>query len=172
MPSAARLLARKLIEKGSVRPAQRGPGTATTSSSGPRQPRPRRRPADRGPAIADLLASGAPGEHAGRVVRGVRQVTPDNGVRQGTAYGRDHNPRVMTIPAPAGGGCRAGYDRGTDERMMAVEEVRHVRDFHVTLLRLLLDEDNRLHFYYHGGGLQLSRSSAESIGAADRVSGR
>ena len=62
--------------------------------------------------------------------------TPDNGVRGGVAYGRDHNPSAMTIWM-AGGGCNAGHTIGaTDELgMSAVEEVRHVRDFHVTLLR-------------------------------------
>ncbi|MCA9047027.1 MAG: DUF1501 domain-containing protein, partial [Planctomycetaceae bacterium] len=58
--------------------------------------------------------------------------TPDNGVRGGTAYGRDHNPNAMTIWL-AGGGCQAGHTIGaTDELgMNAVEEVHHVRDFHV-----------------------------------------
>ncbi len=41
--------------------------------------------------------------------------TPDNGVRGGTAYGRDHNPKAMTIWL-AGGGCKAGHTIGaTDE---------------------------------------------------------
>ncbi len=41
--------------------------------------------------------------------------TPDNGVRGGTAYGRDHNPNAMTIWL-AGGGCKAGHTIGaTDE---------------------------------------------------------
>lgn len=77
--------------------------------------------------------------------------TPDNGVRGGTAYGRDHNAQAMTIWL-AGGGVRAGQTVGaTDELgMTAVEGVAHVRDFHVTLLRLLGLDDNRL-TYYHGG---------------------
>ncbi|HRA89452.1 MAG TPA: ImmA/IrrE family metallo-endopeptidase, partial [Planctomycetaceae bacterium] len=51
---------------------------------------------------------------------------PDNGVRQGTAYGRDHNPNAMTIWL-AGGGCNACHTIGaTDELgMSAVEEVHH-----------------------------------------------
>ena len=37
--------------------------------------------------------------------------SPDNGVRGGTAYGRDHNPKAMTIWL-AGGGVNAGsHDR-------------------------------------------------------------
>jgi uncharacterized protein (DUF1501 family) len=77
--------------------------------------------------------------------------TPDNGVRGGTAYGRDHNPKAMTIWL-AGGGVRGGTTVGaTDETgMEAVECVHHVRDLHVTLLRLLGLDDNKL-TYYHGG---------------------
>ncbi len=37
--------------------------------------------------------------------------TPDNGVRGGTAYGRDHNPNAMTIWF-AGGGVNAGHTIG------------------------------------------------------------
>jgi hypothetical protein len=84
--------------------------------------------------------------------------TPDNGVRGGTAYGRDHNPNAMTIWM-AGGGCNAGHTIGaTDELgMTAVEEVHHVRDFHVTLLRLLGLDDNKLTYYHAGRFKQLSQ---------------
>ncbi len=84
--------------------------------------------------------------------------TPDNGVRGGTAYGRDHNPSAMTIWM-AGGGCNAGHTIGaTDELgMSAVEEVHHVRDFHVTLLRLLGLDDNKLTYYHAGRFKQLSQ---------------
>jgi hypothetical protein len=77
--------------------------------------------------------------------------TPDNGVRGGTAYGRDHNPNAMTMWL-AGGGCNAGHTIGAtdDLGMTAVEGKAHVRDFHVTLLRLLGLDDNKL-TYYHGG---------------------
>lgn len=77
--------------------------------------------------------------------------SPDNGVRGGTAYGRDHNPKAMTIWM-AGGGVKAGHTIGaTDETgAEAVDVVRHVRDFHVTLLHLLGLDDNRL-TYFHGG---------------------
>ena len=41
--------------------------------------------------------------------------SPDNGVRGGTAYGRDHNPSAMTVWL-AGGGVNAGHTVGaTDE---------------------------------------------------------
>lgn len=90
--------------------------------------------------------------------------TPDNGVRGGTAYGRDHNPHAMTIWL-AGGGCRAGHTVGaTDELgMTAVEEVHHVRDFHVTLLRLLGLDDNHLTYYHAGRFKQLSQFGGQVI---------
>jgi hypothetical protein len=84
--------------------------------------------------------------------------TPDNGVRGGTAYGRDHNPNAMTMWL-AGGGCNAGHTIGaTDELgMTAVEGKAHVRDFHVTLLRLLGLDDNKLTYYHAGRFKQLSQ---------------
>lgn len=90
--------------------------------------------------------------------------TPDNGVRQGTAYGRDHNPNAMTIWL-AGGGCHAGHTIGaTDELgMAAVESVHHVRDFHVTLLRLLGLDDNQLTWYHAGRFKQLSQFGGKAI---------
>ncbi len=90
--------------------------------------------------------------------------SPDNGVRGGTAYGRDHNPHAMTIWL-AGGGVNAGQTIGaTDETgARAVECVHHVRDFHVTLLRLLGLDDNKL-TYFHGGRFkQLSQFGGQVI---------
>jgi hypothetical protein len=90
--------------------------------------------------------------------------SPDNGVRGGTAYGRDHNSRAMTIWL-AGGGVKAGHTIGaTDETgAEAVDGVHHVRDFHVTLLRLLGLDDNRL-TYFHGGRFkQLSQFGGQVI---------
>jgi len=90
--------------------------------------------------------------------------SPDNGVRGGTAYGRDHNPNAMTIWM-AGGGCKAGHTIGaTDETgMTAVEDVHHVRDFHVTLLRLLGLDDNKLTYYHAGRFKQLSQFGGKVI---------
>jgi hypothetical protein len=90
--------------------------------------------------------------------------TPDNGVRGGVAYGRDHNPNAMTIWM-AGGGCKAGHTIGmTDETgMTAVDEVRHVRDFHVTLLKLLGLDDNKLTYYHAGRFKQLSQFGGKVI---------
>ena len=77
--------------------------------------------------------------------------SPDNGVRGGTAYGRDHNPKAMTMWF-AGGGVKAGHTIGATDEIgaEAVGCVHHVRDVHVTLLRLLGLDDNKL-TYFHGG---------------------
>lgn len=90
--------------------------------------------------------------------------TPDNGVRGGVAYGRDHNPNAMTMWL-AGGGCNAGHTIGaTDELgMEAIENVHHVRDFHVTLLRLLGLDDNKLTYYHAGRFKQLSQFGGQLI---------
>ena len=90
--------------------------------------------------------------------------TPDNGVRGGIAYGRDHNPDAMTIWF-AGGGVNAGHTIGaTDELgMTAVEGVAHVRDVHVTLLRLLGLDDNKLTYYHAGRFKQLSQFGGKVI---------
>jgi uncharacterized protein (DUF1501 family) len=90
--------------------------------------------------------------------------TPDNGVRGGTAYGRDHNPKAMTIWF-AGGGVNAGHTIGiTDETgTEAVDCVHHVRDLHVTLLRLLGLDDNKLTFFHAGRFKQLSQFGGQAI---------
>ena len=90
--------------------------------------------------------------------------TPDNGVRGGIAYGRDHNPNAMTIWM-AGGGCNAGHTIGATDKigMTAIEDVHHVRDFHVTLLKLLGLDDNKLTFYHAGRFKQLSQFGGKVI---------
>lgn len=91
--------------------------------------------------------------------------TPDNGVRGGgLAYGRDHNPNAMTIWM-AGGGCNAGHTIGATDEIgdRAVECVHHVRDFHVTLLRLLGLDDNKLTYYHAGRFKQLSQFGGHVI---------
>jgi hypothetical protein len=91
--------------------------------------------------------------------------SPDNGIRQGgVAYGRDHNAKAMAIWI-AGGGVKAGQVVGaTDETgAAAVECVHPLRDLHVTLLRLLGLDDNRL-TYFHGGRFkQLSQIGGRVI---------
>jgi hypothetical protein len=90
--------------------------------------------------------------------------SPDNGVRGGTAYGRDHNPFAMTVWM-AGGGVKAGHTIGATDELgdKAVEVVHHVRDLHVTLLHLLGLDDNKL-TYFHGGRFrQLSQFGGSVI---------
>jgi uncharacterized protein (DUF1501 family) len=90
--------------------------------------------------------------------------TPDNGVRMGTAFGRDHNPKAMTIWF-AGGGVRAGHTIGkTDEvGAEAVECVHHVRDLHVTILHLLGLDDRKLAYFHAGRFKQLSQFGGQVI---------
>jgi hypothetical protein len=90
--------------------------------------------------------------------------SPDNGVRGGTAYGRDHNPKAMTIWL-AGGGVNAGHTIGaTDETgAEAVDCIHPVRDLHVTLLRLLGLDDNKLTYFYGGRFKQLSQFGGQVI---------
>ena len=91
--------------------------------------------------------------------------TPDNGIRGGgLAYGRDHNPDAMTLWM-AGGGCNAGHTVGATDEIgaRAVENVHHVRDFHVTLLRLLGLDDNKLTYYHAGRFKQLSQFGGKAI---------
>ena len=47
--------------------------------------------------------------------------------------------------------------------MTAVEDVRHVRDFHVTLLKLLGLDDNKLTYYHAGRFKQLSQFGGKVI---------
>ena len=65
----------------------------------------------------------------------------------------------------AGGGVKAGTTLGmTDDLgMAAVEGLAHVRDFHVTLLRLLGLDDNKLTYYHAGRFKQLSQFGGQVI---------
>lgn len=91
--------------------------------------------------------------------------TPDNGVRAGTiAYGRDHNPDAMAVWL-AGGGVKAGHIIGATDEIgeKAVEVVHPIRDLHVTILRLLGLDDNKLTFFHGGRFKQLSQTGGEVI---------
>ena len=91
--------------------------------------------------------------------------TPDNGIREGgKSYGRDHNPKAMTLWM-AGGGCKAGHTIGATDEIgaEAVEHVHHVRDFHVTLLRMLGLDDNKLTYFHAGRYKQLSQFGGQVI---------
>lgn len=91
--------------------------------------------------------------------------TPDNGVRGGgVAYGRDHNPNAMAIWM-AGGGCKAGHTIGATDEIgaTAIDTVHPIRDFHVTLLRLLGLDDNKLTYFHAGRFKQLSQFGGQII---------
>ena len=158
------LLARKLVEKG-VRFVQLYAGTWDSHDYIERAHGNLIRQVDRPIAalITDLKRRGLL-EETLVVWCGEFGRTPDNGVRGGTAYGRDHNPNAMTIWL-AGGGVKAGHTIGAtdDTGMTAVETVHHVRDLHVTLLHLLGLDDNRLTFYHAGRFKQLSQFGGQVI---------
>ena len=90
--------------------------------------------------------------------------TPDNGIRGGIKYGRDHNPNAMAVWM-AGGGVKAGHTIGaTDELgMEAVEVVHPLRDLHVTILKLMGLDDNKLTYFHSGRYKQLSQFGGEVI---------
>jgi hypothetical protein len=90
--------------------------------------------------------------------------SPDNGVRGGTAYGRDHNAQAMTIWF-AGGGVKAGHTIGMTDELggSAVDVVHPIRDLHVTLLRLLGLDDNKLTYFSGGRFKQLSQFGGQVI---------
>lgn len=91
--------------------------------------------------------------------------TPDNGLRGGgKSYGRDHNAKAMTMWF-AGGGVAAGSTIGATDELggEAVECVHPLRDVHVTLLRLLGLDDNKLTYYHAGRFKQLSQFGGEVI---------
>ena len=91
--------------------------------------------------------------------------TPDNGKRGGgERLGRDHNKNAMPLWM-AGGGVNKGAIIGATDEIgeKAVEVVHPIRDLHVTFLRLLGLDDNRL-TYFHGGRFkQLSQTGGEVI---------
>ncbi len=91
--------------------------------------------------------------------------TPDNGKRGGgERLGRDHNKNAMPLWM-AGGGVNKGAIIGATDEIgeKAVEVVHPIRDLHVTFLRLLGLDDNKL-TYFHGGRFkQLSQTGGEVI---------
>ena len=91
--------------------------------------------------------------------------SPDNGIRGGThAIGRDHNAKAMNLWL-AGGGVKSGHVVGATDEIgaSAVEDVHHVRDLHVTLLRLLGLDDSKLTYFHDGRYKQLSQIGGEVI---------
>jgi hypothetical protein len=75
----------------------------------------------------------------------------------GTAYGRDHNPKAMTIWM-AGGGVKAGTMYGeTDEFGYNVaRDGVHVHDLQATILHLLGIDHTKLTFKFQGRHYRLT----------------
>ena len=67
----------------------------------------------------------------------------------GVAYGRDHNPTAMPMWF-AGGGVNAGHVIGATDEIgeKAVDVVHPIQDVHVTILRLLGLDDNKLTYFF------------------------
>src|SRR5437588_638508 len=73
-------------------------------------------------------------------------------VSQGSANGRDHNPKGFCY-FMAGGGIKGGTSYGETDPLghEAVVSRRHIRDLHATILHLMgLDHEQLTYFY---GGL-------------------
>jgi len=90
--------------------------------------------------------------------------TPDNNKRGGVySLGRGHNAEAMTM-LMAGGGVKPGVVGATDELgTEAVENVHPIRDVHVTLLKLLGLDDNKLTYLHAGRYKQLSQFGGQVI---------
>ena len=89
----------------------------------------------------------------------------DNGLRgKKIVPGRDHNPDAMSVWLAGGGVTGGRYVGATDELgARAVDVVHPLKNFHVTLLRLLGLDDNRLTFFHSGRHKQLSQTGGEPI---------
>ncbi|MFY0652568.1 MAG: DUF1501 domain-containing protein [Cyclobacteriaceae bacterium] len=91
--------------------------------------------------------------------------SPDNGLREGgVAYGRDHNNTAMNMWF-AGGGVKAGHTIGNTDEIgeKAVEVVHPIRDVHITMLKLLGLDDNKLTYFHGGRYKQLSQFGGKVI---------
>ncbi len=91
--------------------------------------------------------------------------SPDNGMRRGgVAYGRDHNAKAMAVWF-AGGDVNKGHMVGATDELgaQAVDVVHPIRDLHVTILRLLGLDDNKLTYFHGGRYKQLSQIGGEVI---------
>lgn len=159
------LLARRLVEKG-VRFVQIFSGGWDSHDFLERNHTSRIRSVDKPLAtlIRDLRRRGMLDETL-VVCSGEFGRTPDNNRRGGVdANGRGHNADAMVV-VMAGGGTPAGTVVGATDEIgnRAVEVVHPLRDLHVTWLRLMGLDDNRL-TYFHGGRFkQLSQVGGELI---------
>ncbi len=91
--------------------------------------------------------------------------TPDNNKRGGVySLGRGHNADAMTMLL-AGGGVKKGTIVGATDEIgaSAVDCVHPIRDLHVTLLKLMGLDDNKLTYFHAGRFKQLSQFGGEVI---------
>lgn len=90
-------------------------------------------------------------------------------VKQGTADGRDHNPKGFTYWL-AGGGTRGGTSYGETDPFghEATVNRRHIRDLHATILHQMGLDPQRLTYFYGGlnhrlTGVQAARVIEEAL---------
>lgn len=127
------LLARRLVERG-VRFVQLYNGTWDSHDDIARAHGRLIRGVDRPIAalIADLKARGLL-DSTLVVWCGEFGRSPDNGVRNGVAYGRDHNARAMSVWL-AGGGVRAGHTVGATDELVPRRSIASIRSATCTSL--------------------------------------
>lgn len=91
--------------------------------------------------------------------------TPDNNYRGGvTSIGRGHNADAMNMWFAGGGVKKGAVIGGTDEIGAKAVEVAHpIRDVHVTMMKLLGLDDNKLTYFHAGRFKQLSQFGGELI---------
>jgi hypothetical protein len=91
--------------------------------------------------------------------------TPDNNKRGGVySLGRGHNADAMTMLLAGGGVQRGAIVGATDEFGATATECAHpIRDLHVTMLRLLGLDDNKLTYFHAGRYKQLSQFGGQLI---------
>ncbi len=159
------LLARRLLEAG-VRFVQIYSGGWDSHDYIERSHRARIRSIDRPLAalIADLKQRGMLDDTL-LVICGEFGRSPDNGLRGGgVAYGRDHNAQAMFVLL-AGGDVPKGRVVGATDEIggKAVDVVHPIKNLHVTLLRLLGLDDNKLTFFHGGRFKQLSQTGGQPI---------
>jgi len=159
------LLARRLVEKG-VRFVQIFSGGWDSHDFLERNHSARIRSVDQPIAalIKDLKQRGLLDETL-LVITGEFGRSPDNNRRGGVdPNGRAHNADAMAVVLAGGGVPRGTIVGATDEvGKRAVEVVHPMRDLHVTLLRLMGLDDNKL-TYFHGGRFkQLSQVGGQII---------
>lgn len=159
------LLARRLVEKG-VRFVQIFSGGWDSHDYLERNHAARIRSVDQPLAtlIRDLKQRGLLDETL-LVITGEFGRTPDNNRRGGVdPNGRGHNADAMIVLLAGGGAPRGKIVGATDEMGNRAAEVVHpMRDLHVTLLRLLGLDDNKLTFFHGGRFKQLSQVGGQTI---------